>query len=36
MMKQKIISAVDMVAASLMLAASIAVPFFLYFEGYIG
>jgi hypothetical protein len=36
MMKQKILSALDMVAASIMLAASIAVPFALYFYGYIG
>jgi len=33
MMKQKIISALDMIAASMMLAASIAVPFALYFYG---
>jgi hypothetical protein len=33
MMKEKIISALDLVAASLMMAASIAVPFALYFYG---
>jgi hypothetical protein len=33
MMKQKIISALDMIAASMMMTAAIAVPFALYFYG---
>jgi hypothetical protein len=33
MMKQKLLNALDMIAASMMLAASIAVPFALYFYG---
>jgi hypothetical protein len=33
MMKRKIISALDMIAASMMMTAAIAVPFALYFYG---
>jgi hypothetical protein len=33
MMKQKIISALDLIAASMMMTAAIAVPFALYFYG---
>jgi hypothetical protein len=33
MIKQKIISALDMIAASMMMTAAIAVPFALYFYG---
>ena len=36
MMKRKLIVALDMIVASLMLAASIIVPFALYFYGVIG
>jgi hypothetical protein len=36
MMKQKILSALDMFGAVAVLTASIAVPFALYFYGYIG
>jgi hypothetical protein len=33
MMKQKLINALDMIAASMMMTAAIAVPFALYFYG---
>lgn len=36
MMKERIIAALDMIAASAVMVAAIALPVYLYLEGYLG